>query len=397
MKIILVLNAGSSSVKFALIGVQKLGEEHDLARGAFDGIGQVPRWSVKRFDGLANKEITISNGMASNHKEAVSHILKWIDQNYGLASLTAAGHRVVHGGADFIQPVRLDAQTIAALRTLVPLAPLHQPHNLAAIDSLNELAPELPQMACFDTAFHATIPDIGRQFALPRAITALGVKRYGFHGLSYSYIANELARQNAGLAKGRVLVAHLGNGASLCAMRGGQSIATTMGFSALDGLMMGTRTGSIDPAVIFYLMRDQKMSADDVEAMLYQKSGLLGVSGLSNDMRTLREAAGNNRSAREAIDMFTYRIVREAGAMIAVMGGIDALVFTAGIGENDPELRADVIKGLEFAGFSLDETANNAKNRKISTAMGPVALVVPTNEEVMIARETAVLIDRDHK
>ena len=397
MKIILVLNAGSSSVKFALIGIQEVGEEQDLARGAFDGIGQAPRWNVKRFDGLDNKDINISNDMASNHKEAVSHILTWIDQNYGLTALTAAGHRVVHGGTDFIQPVRLDAQTIAALRTLVPLAPLHQPHNLAAIDSLKELAPALPQMACFDTTFHATIPDIDRQFALPRAITALGVKRYGFHGLSYSYIANELAKQNAGLAKGRVLVAHLGNGASLCAMRGGQSIATTMGFSALDGLMMGTRTGSIDPAVIFYLMRDQTMSADDVEAMLYQKSGLLGVSGLSNDMRTLREAAGSNRNAREAIDMFTYRIVREAGAMIAVMGGIDALVFTAGIGENDPELRADVIKGLEFAGFSLDETANKAKNRKISTAMGPVALVVPTNEEVMIARETAVLIDRDHK
>jgi acetate kinase len=259
------------------------------------------------------------------------------------------------------------------------------------------LVPSLPQIACFDTAFHATIPDIGRHFALPRTITALGVKRYGFHGLSYGYIANELAKQDAELIKGRVLVAHLGNGASLCAMRGGKSISTTMGFSALDGLMMGTRTGSIDPAVIFYLMRDQKMSADDVETMLYQKSGLLGVSGVSNDMRKLREAADTLSSAREAIDMFTYRIIREAGAMIAVMGGIDALVFTAGIGENDSELRADVIKGLSFAGFSLDEAANNAKIGKISHEVGPVALVMPTNEEVMIARETAALISNDYK
>jgi len=397
MQLILVLNAGSSSVKFALIGIQNKGQEHDLARGAFDGIGQVPRWSVNRFDRTANKEIAIRNGMASNHKEAVSHILSWIDENYGLASLTAAGHRVVHGGADFIQPVQLDMQTITALRKLVPLAPLHQPHNLAAIDSLNELAPALPQIACFDTAFHATIPDIGRHFALPRAITELGVKRYGFHGLSYNYNANELAKQDPQLAKGRVLVAHLGNGASLCALKSGQSIATTMGFSALDGLMMGTRTGSIDPAVIFYLMRDQNMTADEVEAMLYQKSGLLGVSGLSNDMRKLREASGTNSNAREAIDMFTYRIIREAGAMIAIMGGIDALIFTAGIGENDSELRAEIIKGLSFAGFSLDAAANHAKARKISGEIGPVALVVPTNEEVMIARETATLISNEHK
>ena len=397
MQLILVLNAGSSSVKFALINIQNGGQEHDLARGAFDGIGQTSRWSANRLDGLANKDITVKNGLASNHKEAVSHILSWIDINYGLASLTAAGHRVVHGGSNFIQPIRLDKQNVEALRKLVPLAPLHQPHNLAAIDSLNELAPTLPQIACFDTAFHATIPDVARHFALPRTITELGVKRYGFHGLSYSYIANELAKYDAQLARGRVLVAHLGNGASLCAMRDGKSIATTMGFSALDGLMMGTRTGSIDPAVIFYLMRDQKMTAAEVEAMMYQKSGLLGVSDISNDMRKLREATGTHNSAREAIDMFTYRIIREAGAMIAIMGGIDALIFTAGIGENDTELRADVIKGLSYAGFSLDEVANNSKISKISSENGAVALVMPTNEEVMIARETAALISNEQK
>ena len=397
MKLVLVLNAGSSSVKFALIDVDHYGNEQDIARGAVDGIGQTSRWNVHRSDGVMDSETTIKDGIASNHKEALSHIVTWIDKNYGLTSLAAAGHRVVHGGAHFTKPVRLTAENIEALRKLVPLAPLHQPHNLAAIDSLTDLAPTLPQIACFDTAFHSTIPDVGREFALPRSITALGVKRYGFHGLSYSYIANELANKNPELSKGRVLVAHLGNGASLCAMKEGKSIATTMGFSALDGLMMGTRTGSIDPAVIFYLMRDQGMSADDIETLFYQKSGLLGVSGISNDMRTLREAAHNNRHAREALELFTYRIIRDAGAMIAVLGGIDALVFTAGIGENDRQLRADLIRGLSFMGFALDEAANAGKKRKISGEVGPVALVIPTNEEVMIARETAMLIDCKHK
>ena len=392
MQLVLVLNAGSSSVKFALIDTQIKGHERDIARGAIDGIGEATRWSFKRYDGTANNEIAIKGDGVSNHKQAVSHILAWIEQNFGLSSLTAAGHRVVHGGAQFTEPVRLNAQNCEALRTLIPLAPLHQPHNLAAIDSLAELAPMLPQIACFDTAFHATIPDIGRNFALPRAITELGVRRYGFHGLSYSYIANELAKQNTDLVTGRVLVAHLGNGASLCAMKDGKSIATSMGFSALDGLMMGTRTGSIDPAVIFYLMRDQGMSANDVEAMLYQKSGLLGVSGLSNDMRTLRAAASTNAHAREALDMFTYRIIKEAGAMIAVLGGIDALIFTAGIGENDSELRANIMKGLKFLGFVLDENANKTKARKISAEEGRIALVMPTNEEIMIARETADII-----
>ena len=286
----------------------------------------------------------------------------------------------------------LNASNIAALRTLVPLAPLHQPHNLAAIESLAALAPDLPHIACFDTAFHTTVPDVARNFALPRSITAKGVRRYGFHGISYHYIAGELMRSAPDLAKGRVVVAHLGNGASLCAMLGGKSIATTMGFSAIDGLMMGTRTGSIDPAVIFYLMREEGMSAAEVESMLYNQSGLLGVSGLSSDMRRLREEMVLRPEAREAIDMFTYRIIREAGSMIAALGGIDALVFTAGIGEHDAQLRADVIKGLSFAGFSLDAEANTRQTRQISGGSGPAALVIPTNEELMIARETAALL-----
>jgi acetate kinase len=392
MSLILVLNAGSSSVKFALFDRFGEGQEASVARGAFDGIGQKLRWSVKCSDGKPSESEEFPLGEVTTHKDAIARILRWIDQHYGLHALKAAGHRVVHGGADFETPVMLNASRIAALRTLVPLAPLHQPHNLAAIESLAALAPDLPQIACFDTAFHTTVPDVARNFALPRAITAKGVRRYGFHGISYHYIADELRRTEPNLAKGRVLVAHLGNGASLCAMLGGKSIATTMGFSAIDGLMMGTRTGSIDPAVIFYLIREEGMSAAEVESMLYNQSGLLGVSGLSSDMRRLREEMVSRPEAREAIGMFTYRIIREAGSMIAALGGIDALVFTAGIGEHDAQLRADVIKGLSFAGFSLDAEANTRQTRQISGGSGPTALVIPTNEELMIARETAALL-----
>ena len=392
MSLILVLNAGSSSVKFALFDRSVEGQEVSVARGAFDGIGQKPRWSVKCSDGKPSESQEFPVGEFTTHKDAVARILNWIDQHYGLHALKAAGHRVVHGGTDFETPVILNASNIAALGTLVPLAPLHQPHNLAAIESLAALAPDLPQIACFDTAFHTTVPDVARNFALPRSITAKGVRRYGFHGISYHYIADELMRTAPNLAKGRVVVAHLGNGASLCAMLGGKSIATTMGFSAIDGLMMGTRTGSIDPAVIFYLMREEGMSATEVESLLYNQSGLLGVSGISSDMRRLREEMVSRSDAREAIDMFTYRIIREAGSMIAALDGIDALVFTAGIGEHDAKLRADVIRGLSFAGFSLDAEANTRETGQISGGSGPTVLVIPTNEELMIARETAALL-----
>lgn len=392
MSLVLVLNAGSSSVKFALIDSRQVYNERDLARGAIDGIGQSPRWSVKDASGTTLEAQDVPNAPQLTHRLAIQLILEWIDAKYGLSSLSAAGHRVVHGGPDFSAPVRLDHAKADALRTLLPLAPLHQPHNLAAIDALFELKPELPQIACFDTAFHATIPDVARNFALPRALTAKGIRRYGFHGISYDYIAHELQRRDAKLASGRVIVAHLGNGSSLCAMQDGKSIATTMGFSALDGLMMGTRSGSIDPAVIFYLMRNEKMSADEVETLLYQKSGLLGVSGLSNDMRTLRGAAAENAQARDALDMFAYRVTREIGSLASALGGVDALVFTAGIGENDAELRADVVNGLSYLGFTLDADANQNRAYKISTRDAPLALIVPTNEEVMIARQTAALI-----
>lgn len=392
MSLILVLNAGSSSVKFALIDAAHPLQEKDLARGAIDGIGQNPRWSVKDANGKALVNDDLPNVPQLTHRMAIQKILDWIDAHHGLSNLAAAGHRVVHGGPDFVAPVRLDKTKADALRTLVPLAPLHQPHNLAAIDALFELKPDLKQMACFDTAFHATIPDVARNFALPRELTAKGIRRYGFHGISYDYIAHELQCRFPELAKGRVIVAHLGNGSSLCAIKNGKSIATTMGFSALDGLMMGTRTGSIDPAVIFYLMRNEKMSAEEVEKLLYNKSGLLGVSGLSNDMRTLRQAAAANAYAREALDMFAYRVTREIGSLASALGGVDALIFTAGIGENDAELRADVANGLSYLGFALDGDANSKRGEKISKADKPVALVLPTNEEMMIARQTAVLL-----
>lgn len=389
---ILVLNAGSSSVKFALIDTTHPGEEIDVARGSFDGIGQNPRWAARRNDGSPSESEVLVGSEKATHADAVARILAWIDRHYGLKALKAAGHRVVHGGAMFSAPVMVDGATIDMLRTLIPLAPLHQPHNLAAIESLRALAPELPQMACFDTAFHATVPEFARNFALPRALTTKGIRRYGFHGLSYQYIAQELRRSAPALAEGRVVVAHLGNGASLCAMRDGKSVATTMGFSAIDGLMMGTRAGSIDPAVIFYLMREEGMNAAEVEGMLYNRSGLLGVSGISSDMRLVRDAMATRIEAREAVAMFSYRILRETGSMIAALGGIDAFIFTAGIGEHDAELRADIINGLKFAGFSLDSIGNKSKARQISGTTGPKALIIPTNEELMIARETASLL-----
>jgi acetate kinase len=392
MKPILVLNAGSSSVKFALIDSEAVTAEKDLARGAFDGIGSTPRFSAKRYDGGTEQSPTGNTTGISNHRDAFSLILSWIEANFGLSNLTGAGHRVVHGGGRYTSPTRINAALLADLKTLIPLAPLHQPHNISAIEALTELAPTLPQIACFDTAFHTSIPDVARHFALPREITALGVKRYGFHGLSYAFIADKLKHSYPALADKRVLVAHLGNGASLCAMKDGKSIGTTMGFSALDGLMMGTRSGALDPAVIFYLMREQKMDAAEIETMLYNRSGLLGVSGLSNDMRKLRQAAETSNEAREAISMFTYRIVRESGSLIAALGGIDALVFTAGIGENDPVLRADVINSLGFTGLQLDPEANRHNAHTISQKDGPIALVVPTNEEIMIAREAAAII-----
>jgi acetate kinase len=306
--------------------------------------------------------------------------------------LAAIGHRVVHGGPDFSGPVLVDDAIVEALEALVPLAPLHQPHNLAPIRIVRRLVPELPQVACFDTAFHQTQPDIARLFALPRAMRDRGVRRYGFHGLSYDYIASVLGDYDPPLAEGRVIVAHLGNGASLCALEGGVSIATTMGFSALDGLPMGTRCGALDAGVVFYMLREMKLSPDEAERVLYADSGLLGVSGLSNDMRVLRANAATNPDARRAIDLFVYRITREIGSLIAALGGLDGIVFTGGIGENDAATRAEVIAGLAWAGLTLDEAANRTAQPRISSGTGPTAWIIQTNEELVLARQTLHVI-----
>lgn len=392
MHLILVINAGSSSIKCALMAIDAQGLVKECARGQVDGIGHEAEFSMRFADGHKDIKEAMPAGVKMSHKEALSVILKSVDDTFGLSALIGAGHRIVHGGPNFVKPTKLDSASIAELRKLIPLAPLHQPHNLAAVESLRELLPELPQIACFDTAFHATIPDIARNFALPKALIEKGIKRYGFHGISYHYIAEAFAHNDPERARSRVIVAHLGNGASLCGMINRQSVATTMGFSALDGLMMGTRTGSIDPAVIFYLMREEKMTPDAVEKLLYNQSGLLGVSGLSNDIRTLRKAAAESADARLALSMFTYRVIREISSIAAALNGLDALIFTAGIGENDPQLRAEVIKGLSHLGLTLNESANSKRDYQISSSTHPAAFVIPTNEEAMIARATLSIL-----
>jgi acetate kinase len=299
---------------------------------------------------------------------------------------------VVHGGQEFCQPVLIDDRVIAELETLIPLAPLHQPHHIAAIRAVAAAAPQVPQVACFDTAFHQSQPAVAQQFALPRELTAKGIRRYGFHGLSYEYIVSALPQIAPECAQGRLVVAHLGNGASLCAIDKGRSVATTMGFTPVDGLMMGTRTGTLDPGVVLYLLQHEGMSVAAVERLIYEKSGLLGVSALSSDMRTL--LASDRAGAREAIDLFVYRISRELGSMAAALGGLDGLVFTGGIGEHAAEIRARVCRDAEWLGIRLDETANLAGGPRISTVGAPVsAWVVATNENLMVARHTRRVID----
>ncbi|HEY1878347.1 MAG TPA: acetate/propionate family kinase, partial [Caulobacteraceae bacterium] len=305
--------------------------------------------------------------------------------------VSGVGHRVVHGGAKYAAPVRVDSQVLASLAELAPLAPLHQPHNLAPIKAIAEAAPHIPQVACFDTAFHHGQPHLAQAFALPRKYTEAGVRRYGFHGLSYEFVATRLTDVAPELAPARVVVAHLGNGASLCAMRGGRSLATTMGFTAVDGLMMGTRCGAIDPGVLVYLMDSYGMDARAIEDLIYRRSGLLGVSGISPDMRELR--ASSDPAAAEAIELFVYRIVREIGSLAAALGGLDGLVFTGGIGEHDPEIRAEVAAGCRWLGVELDAARNETGAGRISAETSAVsAWVIPTDEEKMIARHTSAVL-----
>jgi acetate kinase len=386
--VLIVLNAGSSSLKFQVYDVLDGAEPRLVWKGLYEGLGESAHFLVKDTGGAVLDEMTWSSDDRLGHEEALMHLVSWLSQFREERKPVAIGHRVVHGGASFSSPVLVDEAVLQALEALVPLAPLHQPHNLEPIRIVRRRLPGMPQVACFDTAFHQSQSDIATLFALPREMRERGVRRYGFHGLSYDYIASVLTDYDPRLAKGRVIVAHLGNGASLCALKAGVSAATTMGFSALDGLPMGTRCGAIDAGVVFFMLREMKLSPEAAERMLYTKSGLLGVSGLSNDMRVLRANAPANADAKRAIDLFVYRIVREIGSLAAALGGIDGLIFTAGIGENDAATRAEVTSGLAWAGLTLDERANSTGGPRISAESGPAVWVIPTNEELVIARQT---------
>ena len=389
---ILVLNAGSSSVKFSVFLTK--GAELELwLRGQAEGLLTAPRFVVKDAGGKVVSERSWKEGESLGHEGAVSHLIDFLRSNRAEDRLVAVGHRVVHGGLEYSEPIRVTPEVLRALEKLIPLAPLHQPHNLGPIRHLLEQMPNLLQVACFDTAFHRTQPELAQAFALPEEITDRGVRRYGFHGLSYEYIASALPGVDPRAAAGKVVVAHLGNGASMCAMQAGRSVASTMGFTAVDGLPMGTRSGSLDPGVMLYLVDELKMDARAIEKLIYQESGLLGVSGISSDMRAL--LSSDAPRAKLAVDLFVYRIGRELGSLVAALGGLEALVFTAGIGEHAVPIRERVIQGAGWLGLTLDDAANASGGPRISAGSSRVAAyVIPTNEELMIARHTRGLILR---
>lgn len=388
---IVVVNAGSSSIKFSLFAAQGR-ELAQIARGQVEGIYTTPRFVGKDATGKTASEKTWEAGTKLGHEGALTHIIEWLKTAYGADyQLAAVGHRVVHGGMEYAAPVRVEATTVAKLEKLVPLAPLHQPHNLAPIRLLLERQPALPQVACFDTAAHRANPPLAQMFALPKELTDAGVRRYGFHGLSYEYIASVLPQFDERAAKGKTVVLHLGNGASMCALDAGRSVASTMGFTALDGLPMGTRCGAVDPGVLLYLMDERKMDARAIEKMLYNQSGLLGVSGISSDMRALLESG--DAQAKLAVDLFVYRIGRELGSLAAALGGLDAIVFTGGIGEHAAPIRERVCRQAVWLGVELDPAANAKNGPRISSAESrTTAWVIPTNEELMIARHTRDLL-----
>lgn len=388
---ILTLNAGSSSIKFALFDVARA--RHQSLRGEIENLSSVPHFHAVDDFGRVLIERRWSAADNASYPHVLEELLAFIEQHLGAAPLLAVGHRIVHGGAEFSGPVRLTAEITDRIEALTPLDPLHLPLNVAPIRAIAQARPKLPQVGCFDTAFHHTVPDVAKHYAIPRAITEKGVRAYGFHGLSYEYIAGRLREVAPHLARGRIIVAHLGAGASLCALHGGKSLANTMGFSPLDGLVMATRSGIIDPGVLLYLGR-QGMSFDEIEDMLYRKSGLLGVSGISGDMRTLM--GSDEPAAREALDLFVYRVVWEAGAMISVMGGLDGIVFTAGIGEHAAAVRAEICARLAWIGLRLDPHANNAQAPVISLPDSAVEVrVIATNEEAMIAEHAEALLGED--
>jgi acetate kinase len=379
---IVVLNAGSSSIKFCTFRRSVDALERGL-RGQVSGLGTAPRLAAKRgATVIADRELR--EGPLS-HDEALDLLVDFLRHELEGARIVGVGHRVVHGGLEFMAPSLVDQATLERLERYVPLAPLHQPHNLAAIRLLLERLPGVPEVACFDTAFHRTIPEVAQLFALPPRFAEAGIRRYGFHGLSYEYVASVLPSIDARAAQGRAVVFHLGNGASMCAIRAGQSVATTMGFTAVEGLPMGTRSGSLDPGVLLFLFDELGLSVREVERLLYHESGLLGMSGLSSDMRELLSA--DTPSARLAVDVFVYRARRELGSLAAALGGLDAVVFTAGIGENQPEVRSRICADAAWLGVELDAAANLRHGPRISTDRSRVsAWVVPTDEETMIAR-----------
>ena len=390
--VVLVLNAGSSSIKFSVFPGHISPSRPDIiCDGECEGIGHRVHFTAKDRTGASLVDEYLAEG--TTHEEALAALLRWLEKHFQDYQLVAAGHRVVHGGSLYTAPVVIDAAVTAELRRLIPLAPLHQPHNLAAIAALSKLYPLLPQIACFDTAFHHTQPEVATAFALPRRLTAEGIRRYGFHGLSYEYIASVLPDiLGPAAADGRIVVAHLGSGASLCAIHERKSVATTMGFTALDGLAMSRRCGNLDPGVALYLMQEKGMTAAEVTNLLYNEFGLFGVSGISDDMRTL--LASDDPAAKEAVALFVYRIGRELGSMAAALGGIDALVFTAGIGEHAAEIRRRVCEDATWLGVNLDESKNLMGGTLITCAGSRTsAWVIPTDEDLMIVRHAWTLLN----
>ncbi|AUJ64951.1 acetate kinase [Aestuarium zhoushanense] len=386
MTTVLTLNAGSSSLKFA---VYSSDSDRPLVTGLVDRIGTNATLKLKDQRGF---DLPTKTDGLSTHQEALTTVLSAIEPELDGKTIDIVGHRVVHGGLWYDAPVMVTDEVLERLTTLEPFAPLHQPHNLSGIRAAKAAFPNAPQIACFDTAFHRHHPYVNDTFAIPRAYYDKGVRRYGFHGLSYDYIAGELRRIAPTIAQGCVVVAHLGNGASMCAIQDGKSVASTMGFSALDGLPMGTRCGQLDAGVVLYLMDQEGLSATDISDMLYKKSGLLGLSDLSNDMRTLE--ASDSLEARQAIDYFVFRIQRELGGMAAAMGGIDALVFCGGIGENSAFIRDRVCERTAWMGIEIDHSKNDAHAQVISTEMSrTTVMVIPTNEELVIARAARELTD----
>ncbi|MCO5129073.1 MAG: acetate/propionate family kinase [Xanthobacteraceae bacterium] len=388
---ILVLNAGSSSLKFTDFVID--GDRLEVkVGGKLEELYGRARFQVRDAAGAVVGQRDWPEAAPPRHEGALAFLFDWLGEHSGDA-VVAVGHRVVHGGEHYSTPVILDPVVMKQLHALDSLAPLHQPHNLLPVEILAEQRQGLPQIACFDTAFHHTAPEIAQAFALPPAITGRGVRRYGFHGLSYEYIASVLGDYDRRAASGRTVVLHLGNGASICAMRDGRSVASTMGFTALDGLPMGTRSGNLDPGVVLYLMQELKMTAKEIETLLYKESGLLGVSGVSSDMREL--LASDSPRAKFAVELFAYRIVREIGSLAAALGGLDAIVFTAGIGERAAAVRSAVAARLGWLGLELDAAANDGNGPRISRADSRVAAwVIPTNEELMIAKHCLALMGR---